>query len=305
MAGVQGLQGLTPTVVPTIVEDPGVTLDPSVLGGPYNPAHGDAQWDMGQGSPYPWMIQQGLDQSQIPVPGVESDMLAQVPPNPIADVDPDGYADPTATLSHGGPWPYQHIPNSGAVDNAEVTAMQSLANAELHSIDSGVPASFTTQPMPTHKMPWELSPDYVTSGAPTGNNVGDLAMNNHTGLDRFAGDVVAGDNLNRFGMDSAHVVRQTPVADQRHLMAVPLDTTMGAQRPMVMNVPGRYGSYPVGEGSPFAGQLPGVGNNVGAAELGVPSDYQPPPDPPTNPALASTGSNSYSPPVWGVSGLGF
>jgi hypothetical protein len=31
--------------------------------------------------------------------------------------------------------------------------------------------------------------------------------------------------------------------------------------------------------------LAGVGNNVGAAEIGVASDYTPPPDSPTNPPI--------------------
>jgi hypothetical protein len=222
-----------------------------------------------------------------------------VPPNALPGSDPQSYADPTATGSHGAPWPWQHIPDSGAVNDAEVTAWQSYANAELHSIDSGDTAAFTQQPVPGNKMPWNLTPDYNTSGAPTGNNVGDLAMNNHTGRDRFAGDVVAGDNLNQYGMDGAHIHRQNPAGE----VPVPLDNTQGAQRPMVMNVPGRYGSYPVGEGSPFQGQIPGVGNDVGAAEIGVPSDYTPPPDPPSNPALAA--ASTASSPVWGVTGLGF
>ncbi len=292
MPGVQGLQGLAPVIVPTVVQDPGVTLDPSVMGGPYNPAHGLYEW----GDPVPWVTQQGVDVSGQ-APTVEGSLVSQVPGNAPADQDPTLYADSTSTGSHGAPWPFLHIPDSGAVNSAEVTAVQSAANQELHGYDDGTAASFTNQPVPGHKMRWNLQPDYNTSGAMTGSNVGDLAMNNGTGRDRFAGDVVAGDNLNEFGMDAAHIHRQNPAGH----VPVPLDTTMGAQRPMVMNIPGRYGSYPVGGGSPFQGQIPGVGNNFGAAEIGVASDYTPPPDSPTNPPLdLPTG-----PPVWGVTGLGF
>jgi hypothetical protein len=64
--------------------DPGVILDPSVMGGPYNPAHGDYEWD----DPVPWLSQQGLDVGGMPAPGVQGSLLAQVPPNALAGADP-------------------------------------------------------------------------------------------------------------------------------------------------------------------------------------------------------------------------
>jgi hypothetical protein len=299
LPGLTGLTGLTPTVTPLVFDQPGVTLDPSVMGGPYNPAHGDAQWEMGEGYPVPWAIQQHVDLSGQ-APTVEGSLIETRPADADAGYDPQGYADPTFTLSHNAPWPYAHIPNSGAVDNAQVTAVQSQENMQLHSIDSGDPAAFTQWPPPaSHKMPWELNPEYVSSGVAEGTGVGQLTGNNRTGWDRFAGWTVPGDNINRFGMDSAHVTRFAPAAAAR--VPVPLDTMQGAQRPMVMNIPGRYGSYPVGQGSPFTGQLPGVGNDTGAAEIGVASDYTPPPDAPTNGPLQVPAGQ----PVWGVTGLGF
>jgi hypothetical protein len=293
VAGVQGLTGLTPTVIPTVVTDPGASAE-EIHGGTVNPAHASWEWD----NPVPWAIQQGLDLSGQPVT-VEGSLVGGTPSGAGKGDDPQAYADAALTHSHGAPWPWQHIPDSGAVNSAEVTAAQAQANQQLHSYDAGDVAAFTRQPVPhgQGKMPWNLSPDYTSSGAPSGNNVGDLATNNHTGLDRFAGDVVAGDNLNRFGMDGAHIQRQNPAG----YLPVPLDTTMGVQRPQVNNVPGRYGSYPVGTGSPFRGQIPGVGNDTGAAEIGVASDYVPPPDAPTNPPLQPAASA----PVWGVTGLGF
>jgi hypothetical protein len=311
LQGLQGLTGLTPTVRPSVVDDSGATAE-QIHGTTVNPAHGQWTWD----NPVPWAIQQGLDLSGQPATA-EAALLGSKPPDAGSGTDPDSYADPTATLSHGGPWPYQHIPDSGAVNNARATAMQAAANAELHSIDSGVVSSFTENPVPGHKMPWDLSPDYNSQGAEEGTEVGQLTGNSHTGWDRFAGwaqgsDLeratapgtdypvigAAGGNLNRFGFDEAHIHRQNP----HGTLPVPLDTMQGAQRPLVMNIPGRYGSYPVGQGSPFYGQLPGVGNDTGAAEIGVASDYVPSADAPTNPPLVSAMSGQ---PVWGYTGLGY
>jgi hypothetical protein len=272
------MSGVNPTVTPTVVTQPGLELDPSIMGGPYNPVHGQAQWN----NPEPWSIQQGVDLSGQ-APTVAGDLIGDTPGTDVAGSDPNSYADPTATLSHAAPWPYRHIADSGAVDNRDATAAQSMANAELHAYDDGTAASFTTNlQAPTgHKMPFDISPDYNSQGAPAGVDVGQLEANNGTGRDRFTGMLEAGDNLNQYGFDQAHVHRQNPAGE----VPVPLNTTQGRQRPLVMNIPGRY-EYPTGNGSPFAGQVAGVGNNVGAAEIGVPSDYTPPPDAPTNPQIS-------------------
>jgi hypothetical protein len=270
------VQPVNPVVTPTVVTQPGVELDPSIMGGPYNPAHGQYEW----GDPVPWSIQQGLDLS-AQGPTVEGSLIGDTPATPLAGTDPQSYADPTTTLSHAAPWPWEHVPDSGAVNNRQVTAAQSQANAALHAFDDGTAASFTTnRQAPTHKMPWNIAPDYNSQGLESGTDVGQLDANNMTGRDRFVGLTAPGDNINRFGFDEAHVHRQNPAGE----VPVPLDTTQGKQRAMVMNVPGRY-EYPTGAGSPFAGQLAGVGNNIGAAEIGVPSDYTPPPDAPTNPQM--------------------
>ena len=271
------VQPVNPMVTPAAVQQPGVVLDPSIMGGPYNPAHGQYEWD----DPVPWSIQQVLDLSGQG-PTVEGSLIGELPSVLVAGSDPSSYADPTSTLSHAAPWPSEHVADSGAVSNRVSAAEQALANALLHSFDDGTAASFTTNlQAPTgHKMPFNLSPDYNSQGLEAGTDVGQLNANNNTGRDRFQGLTAPGDNVNRFGFDQAHVHRQNPAGD----VPVPLDTTQGAQRPMVMNVPGRY-QYPTGPASPFRGQLAGVGNNVGAAEIGVPSDYSPPPDAPTNPAV--------------------
>jgi hypothetical protein len=269
---------VNPAVTPAAVTQPGVVLDPSIMGGPYNPAHGAYEWQ--DPDPVPWSIQQGLDLTGQG-PTVEGSLLGTVPGTPLAGTDAQSYADPTSTMSHNAPWPYQHVPGVGTVNNREAAALQSIANAELHSYDDGTVASFTTnRQAPGHKMPWDHVPDFNSQGVPAGADVGQLDANNMTGRDRFTGLTAPGDNINRFGFDQAHVHRQNPAGE----VPVPLNTTQGQQRPMVMNVPGRY-EYPTGPGSPFEGQLAGVGNNLGAAEIGVPSDYVPPPDAPTNPAI--------------------
>lgn len=274
---VQPMGAVNPTVTPTVVTQPGIELDPSIMGGPYNPVHGQAEW----GTPEPWSIQQGVDLSGQ-APTVAGDLIGDTPATPNAGTDPSSYADPTSTLSHNAPWPHEHIADGGAVNNRYATAAQASANAELHAYDDGTAASFTTNLLaPGNKMPFGLSPDYNSQGLAAGADVGELDGNNNTGRDRFVGLTAPGDNINRFGFDQAHVHRQNPMGE----VPVPLDTTQGHQRPLVMNVPGRY-EYPTGNGSPFAGQTAGVGNNVGAAEIGVPSDYTPPADAPTNPAIA-------------------
>jgi hypothetical protein len=272
------VQPVNPVVTPAAVLQPGVELNPSVMGGPYNPAHGNAQWDSEGGYPVPWAIQQRLDLGGQG-PTVNGPLLGTPPATPAAGSDPASYADPTSTLSHAAPWPGDHIAGSGAVNDIIATAEMSASNARLHAYDDGTAASFTTNlQAPTgNKMPFSLSPDFNSQGAAAGTDPGGLTANNMTGRDRFAGMA----NLNGHGFDQAHVHRQNPAGS----VPVPLDTVQGKQRPMVMNVPGRY-QYPTGTGSPFAGQLAGVGNNTGAAEIGVPSDYTPPPDAPTNPQMA-------------------
>jgi len=295
------LGGLVSEVAPVAVQQPGVVLDPSVMGGPYNPAHGQAQWSgTGSGYPVPWAIQQGLDLSGQQAT-TDAAMLGQTPAGLPPGSDPHQFADAAVTLSHGAPWmvPGQ-MPPVGSIHDPEQAAARQLYMATLHSLDTGDVAASTTnlQASVSGKMPWGLSPNYVSSGAPSGVNPGELTGNNRTGWDRFEGWAIPGDNLNTDGMDSAHVTRQNPSGD----MPQPGDSMQGAQRPMVLNIPGRYGSYSVGPGSPFFGQVPGVGNDVGAAEIGVPSDYVPPPDAPTNPPLAP---DPNSAPVWGWTGLGY
>lgn len=295
MAGPQSAltPAVNPSVVPAVVEDPGAPAE-LIHGGPASPAHGQWEWD----NPVPWAVQQGLDLTGQD-PTVDGSLIGGVPPGAPAGIDYDAWADPTATYSHAAPWPADHT--GGAVNDRDLIAGQLEANRAAHSVDSGDPAAFTQQLQgaPAVKMPWEITPDYVSSGDPGAVPVGGLTGNNHTGWDRYAGWAVPGENINRYGFDSAHVIRPTPGPGAH--VPVPDDTTMGAQRALVMNVPGRYGlSYPTGPGSPFAGQTAGVGYDIGAAEIGVPSDYSPPPDAPTNPPLADTGATP-----WGWSGLGY
>lgn len=291
MAGVQGLTGLTGNQpLQVTVQQPGAPAE-DIHGGPASAAHGGYEW-ADEPFPLPWEIQPRWQGSPAPV--VEPGMLGGVPAGASLEYDPDAYADPTATFSHGGPWPL--AVSDYASLRREETAWQAEANDANRSLDSGVPESFTQWPPPTsQKMPWELAPDYVSPGTGTQGDPGVLTGNNRTGWTRDQGWTVPGENINRFGFDSAHVTRFAPASPAG--IPVPQDTTMGAQRPLLVQANGRH-TYPTAGGSPFEDQVPGMFVTPGGELTGLPSDYAPSPDPPTGPAF----STAPEQPVWGFSG---
>lgn len=293
MPRVQGLTSLTGNQpLQVTVSEPGAAAE-DIHGGPASSAHGGWEWDQ-EPFPMPWEIQPRWT-SGSPAPVTAPEMLGDPPPVAGQELDPDAYADPTATLSHGGPWPLSV--SAYASLRPQETAEQSAANEADRSLDSGVPESFTSWPPPTsQKMPWELSPEYVSAGTGTPGDPGTLTGNNRTGWNRGVGWTVPGDNINRFGFDSAHVTRFAPAGPAQ--VPVPRDTTMGAQRPMLVQVDGRH-TYPTAGGSPFDDQVPGTFVTPGGELTGLPSDYAASPDPPTGPAF----SQQPAPPVWGFSGI--
>jgi hypothetical protein len=289
---VQGLTGLTGNQpLQVTVASPGATAE-GIHGGPASTAHGGWEWEP---SPYPmpWEIQPRWQGSPAPVTAPE--MLGDEPPSAAQEQDPYAYADPTASLSHGGPWPL--AVSAYASLRPEETAEQSEANEADRSLDTGVPESFTSWPPPTdYKMPWELSPHYVSPGTGTQGGAGTLTGNNRTGWTRDQGWTAPGDNLNRFGFDSAHVTRFAPASAAE--IPVPDASMMGAQRPLLVQLDGRH-TYPIAGGGPFDGDTPGMFVTPGGELTGLPSDYAPSPDPPTGPAFPQ----DPGPPVWGFSGI--
>jgi hypothetical protein len=312
MAGVVGLTGLTGNQpLQVTIANPGATAD-VIHGDRADPAHGQYEWDV-EPFPLPWEIQPRWSGSPAPV--VAPEMLGDNDP-PVAgqEDDPDAYADPTATFSHGGPWPL--AVSDYASTRIEQTAEQSTANEANRSLDSGVPESFTEWPPPTaDKMEWERSPDFTSPGSDRLGDPGTLTGNNRTGwvrgqgwtgndpLDRsprpgapaYTAVGGAGGNLNGYGFDSAHVSRFAPGSPA--YIPVPDASMMGAQRPMLVQLDGRH-TYPVAGGGPFDGQTPGMFVTAGGELTGLPSDYAASPDPPTGPAFSMIPAE----PVWGFNG---
>jgi hypothetical protein len=291
MPGVVGLTGLTGNQpLQVTVTDPGAAAD-EIHGGRADPAHGQYEWDQ-EPFPLPWQVQPRWTKDQAPV--VAPDMLGYQAPVASQEQDPQAYADPTATFSHGGPWPLSVSDYASLA--REQTADQSALNEANRSLDSGVPASFTAWPPPAVvKMEWERSPDYTSAGSDQLGDPGTLTGNNRTGWVRGQGWTTPGENINRFGFDSAHVSRFAPGSPA--YIPVPDERMMGAQRPMLVQLDGRH-TYPIAAGSPFEGDTPGSFVTPGGELTGLPSDYQASPDPPTGPAF----SRYPDEPVWGFSG---
>jgi hypothetical protein len=292
MAAPQGIRpAVTPALRAVLITSPGATAA-EIHGQPANPAHGQFTWEQPQWMP--WQIYPGVDG---PAAHVNDALLAERPPNAPVEADPYGYADSTATGSHGAPWP--RAVNPDAQWDPQAAAAQQQINAAAHEHDSGDPAAFTTWPPPTsHQVGWERM-GYVTDGESGMDQVPpQLQGLGNTGFRRDTGWFVPGEDANRYGLSGSHVTRYRATGD----IPVPPNTTHGAQRPLRIQ-PASARAYPVGEGSPFEGQLPGWYGPEGmyGDYVGVPSDYQASPDPVTNPPLPR--SQQDAGPVWGAEGI--
>jgi hypothetical protein len=277
MAGLTGITGLAP-VSPVFIPDPGAPAE-VIHGGPADPAHGNYLWDT-TGYGMPWLWQPGVDTADA---SVAAALLGSVPPTAGAGTDPSLYSAPTETGSHAAPWPSFGTAD-GAVNDRDQAAARQLANAELHSYDTGDALARLTNPPVTTQMPWSVEADYVTAGQSILQPVPEQ-MTGQLGRDRVQGTPA----LNADGFDSAHVYRTRATGD------VPgnflwLD---GRQRPMQVQVAGRL-TYPVGSDTPFAGQVPGAGAVDGAVLTGLPPVYSAPPFPPSDAAPATPPAA----PVW-------
>lgn len=267
MAGISGLAGLAPATGAVVITDPGAPPE-VVFGGPASPVHGQSEW--ASPPPMPWLYWPADTGGQASVP---APLPGTRPGHLPAGQDDTLYASPTETGSHGAPWPALGTAD-GAVSDREQAAFRALANAELHSLDTGQAAAFAGQaPTWASRMPWGLPVDYVSPGQTILQPVGPQ-LQGQMGADRVQGTPA----LNEHGYDSAHVTRfgPDPTGD------VPgsylwLD---GSQRPLIIR-PAGVPSYPTGPGSPFAGQEPGAGSTQGAVLSGLPVPYSQPPEPPS------------------------
>ncbi|HEY1617999.1 MAG TPA: hypothetical protein VGG25_10300 [Streptosporangiaceae bacterium] len=284
MAAPARLAGLSPAISPVVITDPGAPPE-VVHGGPASKVHGQPEWE--NPFAYPWIWQSGVE---FDADADYDPRLIGAPPGELGTgSDASLYSAPTETGSHAAPWPEFSVAD-GAVNDIGRQADRALANADLHALDSGDADARTTVPPVTTQMPWGTDADYVSAGETILQGVPGQ-MQGQMGRDRVQGTPP----LNEYGFDSAHVRRPRAHGD------VPgnflwLD---GSQRPMIVQPAGRQ-TWPVGQGSPFEGQdhLMGIGSVDGAVLTGLPSDYQPPPEPPTAPAAADDGPPAWS--SWGT-----
>jgi len=273
VAGLAGLTGLQPTVV----SNPAASAA-EVQGGPAHPAHGQYEW--GATPRYAWQAAGATAaEGAATLPASAGDVPAGLP----AGTDPYSFMDPLATGSHGAPWPSFGVGDS-AVNSRDQAAARQTANQDLHAAaDVPMMRRMGTMLPANQQMDFTLEADYVSSGESMLEPVPGQLRGIY-GRDRIQGYAL----LNEHGFDSAHVTRP------RRSGTIPgnylwLD---GSQRPMIAGHAGRQ-SWPVGPGSPFAGQVPGTGSVAGAALQGLPPGYVPPPPPPSGPPLPSGGTSSY------------
>lgn len=272
--------GAVGPVAGVLIEHP----DPGAVGrhgGPANPAHG--QWTWEDPAPVPWVF---YDDPNAGVADFDQSLIGELPEVLPAGADPLLIAEATETGSHAAPWPSFGI-NDGLVHDRGAQAERNIANAELHSLDTGGPAWFTTTIIDVaEKMPWEAEADYVSPGQTILQPVPGQ-MQGLMGRDRVQGTPA----LNDYGFDSAHVNRPRAVGD------VPgnfLWLDGREQRPMTIQIAGHNGRFAVGADSPFEGQTPGVGGVGGAVLTGLPSGYNPPVQPPIAAAAAAADEPAWS-----------
>lgn len=280
MPGVTGISGLT-ALGPAFVNEAPQASPAAKHGGPANPAHGDQLWP--DPHAYPWVYQPGIPASgaaSVP-PGLPAE--AGVPARLGQGHDPYAYANPTASGSHGAPWP-KFGAGSFAIRDRDAAVAAQLQNEANRGFDAGDAERFQTAPSVVTKMPWGFEADFVSIGQTILQPV-PAQMQGLKGRDRIQGTPP----LNEYDFDAAHITR--PRAGG-HVPGGFL-WLHGAQRPLIVNRLGRN-TYPVGRNSYFEGQRPGRGSVDGAVLAGLPAAYTPPPLPPSGDAL----DQASAPPVW-------
>lgn len=276
MAGLSGFTGLQPV----IVTDPGASPQ-ETHGGPANAAHGQQFWE--QPPRYPWLLY-GADPA-LGAATADTALLGQGPEQLPAGADSALGKQAVFTGSHGAPWPSFGVEDSVVSDREQAARRQQL-NQDLRALPMEDDLRRRGTSGYGNKMELAVEADYVTAGQALLQPVPGQ-MRGQMGRDRVQGFAP----LNSYGFDSAHVRRP------RYRSRIPGNFAWltGRQRPMIVNAVGRQ-TYPVGEGSPFEGQVPGVGSVDGAILTNLPPTYSPPPPAPTGPPVSSEGD-----PAWGWS----
>lgn len=262
IGGVQPLTGLTGWVNPT----PEATPEQR-LGGPANPKHGQPLVNPNQPLPYevfadephgPYGMENGL---------LGIDIVAYETPAGYLAQDPTGDEQP---LTNAAPWP-KGVPQSVMPD--EVSARRQVS-ADIHASNMGQSrrALYSPSLLP-HNDQWEAFYEVE----PGSSEQVPIPQQVQTGAGGFGStDRVQSQQVqNQYGFDAAHSHRRFAVGSipGNNMWMEP------GGRPMVKTIPGTA-QVPVGQDSPFYGQVPGDAfDTQGAVLQTLPSQYEPPADP--------------------------
>jgi hypothetical protein len=247
-----------------------------------DPRHGTAGE---QAAPYPWEVfpdephgPYGLDNELLGM-----DICSYETPAGYLGQDPRGDEQP---LTNAAPWP-KGVPQS--VDPDAVAARR-IESMDIHSSAMGASRRSNTSPNGyLQNDTWDTM-EAVDPGmtkppmVPIPNQVmtGSGGWGSRDRVQSRAGQ-------NEYGFDSAHMHRRyaTGSIPGNYMWMEP------GQRPMVKSIPGTA-NVPVGQDSPFAGQVPGDAfTSHGSALANLPTQYVAPPDP----ALAPAYSQDQAPEV--------
>lgn len=283
MAGIQGLSGLA--AVENASGQPGYYtegwVDPyQEYASPADQVHyGDLMWE--SPPPMPWLYGPEYFPPAPPELGT-----GQVPGELPAGTDAALAYAPEETGSHHAPWPAFGVEDSDP-HLTEYNQAQLQESASIHAADTGQAGIYL------HGIrglkPWHRQDiNYLSAGETMLTPDVPDQLRGNMGLDHTQGfepDARYGFNQGFIRMPSA----SSDVAGN----FMWLDPAL---RPVEVR-PAGVRHWPVGQDSPFAGQVPGssggAGYTVGAVVDTVPPEYVPPPDPQVGPALADS-SPSWS-----------
>lgn len=264
----QGLQGLKGFVI----ADPEATATER-QGGTADPRHGN----VGEvATPYPWENFPGETHGPY---GLDNELLGaefELSGMPAGAVYQDPTADETP-VTHAAPWP-KGVPQSVRPDEVSERRQES---ANIHSSNLGGSREMLYIPtLNAQQDSWEQLLE--TDPGITFPAMVDIPDQVKTGSAGWGSRdrVQSNARQNEYGFDSAHMMRRYATGpipgNYMWLNAV--------GRPLVKTIAGPA-IVPVGEDSPFYGQIPGQSYDAqGSALLVLPATYEAPPDP----SLAAT-----------------
>lgn len=272
MAGLQGLQGLSGPAWPeeAWVDPQQEYSSPadSVPLGAYAAV---------EPAPMPWLYAQQGTPIDVPSPPLAAGHVpAGLPPG----MDPSLATAPIETGSHHAPWPTTGIEDSDP-RNTQYAVDKLAEMAWIHGHDTGQDAVYTSAEQPAN--PWQREDvNYLTAGA---------TMLTPDVPDQLRGNV-GRDHTQGFQWDAGYGFNEgfvrMPAA--RTDLAGDWMWLEPALRPVEVR-PSGYRDWPVGEMSPFSGQVPGThgqGDPQGAVIDWAPPEYSPATEPAVGQPLPDT-----------------